>query len=505
VYSDDGISGAEFKKRPGFLRLLNELSPRPPLQVLVMSEESRLGREAIETGYVLKQIMDAGVRVFFYLEDRERALDTAMDKVMLSLTNLASEMEREKARQRTYDAMVRKARALHVTGGKVYGYDNVDVPSPEDNGTRLRVVRQINEEQAAIVRRLFELYASSVGMVKIAHRLNQEGVKPPRGRGWAPSGIREKLHRELYRGAVVWNRSQKVVRAGTKKQRKRDESEWIRVEAPDLRVVSKDLWQRVKVTLDARAAAFPRGSDRKLMGRPRFKDESSYLLVGFARCSSTCGGPVGTDLRGWGPVDARRSVPHYACLDSKRRGKAFCINRVALRQDLLDRAILGAIGDALDPAVLTGAMENVLAQLTKRQCANIERRAQVERDLAQVQQRLDRLVDALADDSLPADEIKTRLSTEKARKTALTADLARLERLAKFASINVEQIAQKLRARVNDVAGVLGRQTIQARQRSESPWRLAGSRWSPSSPDHIELLRVGQGMLSNTPRPGGPT
>jgi site-specific DNA recombinase len=463
IYSDDGISGAEFKKRPGFLRLLNTLSPRPPFQVLVMSEESRLGREAIETGYVLKQIMDAGVRVFFYLEDRERTLDTAMDKVMLSLTNFASEMEREKARQRTYDAMVRKAKALHVTGGKVYGYDNVDVPSPEDNGTRLRVVRKINEEQAAAVRRVFELYASGVGMVRIAHRLNHEGVKPPRGRGWAPSGIREMLHRELYRGVVVWNRSQKIVRAGTKKQRKRDESEWIRVEAPELRIGSEDLWLRVKATLDTRAAIYPRGSDRKLMGRPRHKDESSYLLVGFTKCS-TCGGPVGTDLRGWGPAGARRSVPHYACLDSKRREKAICINRVALRQDLLDRAILGAIRDALDPAVLTGAMEKALARLTKRQRAHIERRAQVERDLAQVQQRLDRLVDALADGSLPGDEIKTRLSTEKARKTALTAELARLERLTKVASINIDQIAQKLRARVNDVAGVLGRQTVQARQ-----------------------------------------
>jgi site-specific DNA recombinase len=235
VYSDDGISGAEFKKRPGFLRLLNALSPRPPFQVLVMSEESRLGREAIETGYVLKHIMDAGVRVFFYLEDRERTLDTAMDKVMLSLTNFASEMEREKARQRTYDAMVRKAKALHVTGGKVYGYDNVDVPSPENNGTRLRVIRQINQQQAATIRRVFELYASGVGMTKIAHRLNQEGVKPPRGRGWAPSGIREMLHRELYRGVVDWNRSQKIVRAGTKKQRRRDEAEWLRIDAPELR------------------------------------------------------------------------------------------------------------------------------------------------------------------------------------------------------------------------------------------------------------------------------
>src|SRR5262245_66696027 len=39
---------------------------------LVMSEESRLGRESIETGWTLKKIIDAGVRVFYYLEDRER-------------------------------------------------------------------------------------------------------------------------------------------------------------------------------------------------------------------------------------------------------------------------------------------------------------------------------------------------------------------------------------------------------------------------------------------------
>jgi hypothetical protein len=49
-----------------------------------MSEESRLGREQIETAFVMKQITDAGVRVFFYLEDRERTLDSAMDKVMLA-------------------------------------------------------------------------------------------------------------------------------------------------------------------------------------------------------------------------------------------------------------------------------------------------------------------------------------------------------------------------------------------------------------------------------------
>ena len=67
------------------------------------------------------------MRVFFYLEDRERTLDSPTDKIMLSLTAFADELEREKARQRTYDAMLRKARAGHVTGGRVFGYDNVEV------------------------------------------------------------------------------------------------------------------------------------------------------------------------------------------------------------------------------------------------------------------------------------------------------------------------------------------------------------------------------------------
>src|SRR5258706_8161880 len=70
VYIDDGISGAEFSARPGFVRLMNALKPRAPFQILIVSELSRLGREQLETGYALKQLSQAGVRVFSYLEGR---------------------------------------------------------------------------------------------------------------------------------------------------------------------------------------------------------------------------------------------------------------------------------------------------------------------------------------------------------------------------------------------------------------------------------------------------
>src|SRR5262245_30352381 len=203
VYQDDGVSGAEFVKRPGFLRLMNALKPRAGFQALIMSEESRLGREQIETAYALKQITDAGVRVFFYLEDRERTLETAMDKVMLSLTNFAAEMEREKARQRTRDAMQRKASRGHVAGGKVYGYRNIR--------TADHVEREIVAEEAAILRRVFEEVAQSRGFARIAQGLNADRIPSPRrGRGWAMTGVREIIFRDLYRGRVVYGRTRWV-------------------------------------------------------------------------------------------------------------------------------------------------------------------------------------------------------------------------------------------------------------------------------------------------------
>ena len=87
-----GSAAPSLRTVPGFLRLMNALKPRPAVQVLVMSEESRLDREAIETVYALKQLVQAGVRVFFYLEDRERTLDCPTDEIMLSLTAFADEL-----------------------------------------------------------------------------------------------------------------------------------------------------------------------------------------------------------------------------------------------------------------------------------------------------------------------------------------------------------------------------------------------------------------------------
>src|SRR5215472_14968145 len=232
IFVDDGISGAEFRKRPGLTRLLNMLRPSPPFQILIMSEESRIGREQIETAYIIKQILDAGVRLFYYLDDRER----------------------------THDALLRLARGGYVTGGKVYGYDNVraSTPGPAGGPHRAPARRVINPAQAAVVRRIFEWSADGWGITRIAKQLNAEGISPPRGgeHGWAPSAVREMLYNELYRGRVLWNRTRKTHRQGTKTQETRAPEDRIEVELPECRIVSDDLWDAAHAALGRRSRVF---------------------------------------------------------------------------------------------------------------------------------------------------------------------------------------------------------------------------------------------------------
>src|SRR5438445_13516261 len=63
IYVDDAISGAEFERRSGLMRLLNALRRQAPFTGLFLADKDRLGREQFETNHVLKQISLSGVRI----------------------------------------------------------------------------------------------------------------------------------------------------------------------------------------------------------------------------------------------------------------------------------------------------------------------------------------------------------------------------------------------------------------------------------------------------------
>src|SRR5262249_21327657 len=152
------------KKRPGFQALMGSLSPRPPFQVLIVSEQSRLGRDTIRTLHAIQQIQDSGVRIFGYLDDREITVEEDMDEINEFIRGWSSSQERRKASQRTRDQKRDKAAQGRLADGKVLGYRTVGDPKARR--------REIDPEQAKIVVRIFELCASGKGLLKIMKTLN---------------------------------------------------------------------------------------------------------------------------------------------------------------------------------------------------------------------------------------------------------------------------------------------------------------------------------------------
>lgn len=401
IFVDDGISGAEFERRPGFQRLLAALKPRPSFQCLVVMDESRLGRESIEVSSLLKLISVAGVVTYCYLEDKAVLLDTPADKVMLALRGFTDESQRTQGAQRTHDAMLRKARAGHVTGGRVYGYTNLEILSglldAYGRPKRDHVERRINEEQAAVVRQIFQLCAEGKGMVRIARRLNDEGLPAPRnsqGRriSWSPSSVRSLLFRRLYLGEVIYNKTKKRNPWGIQQQRKRPEREWITIQMPELRIVSDAEWRAAHDRLDKTRTVYLRGTKGELWGRPASTLDSKYLLTGLVKCG-LCGGSlyVKSSAR-----KGQRSLA-YGCMSFHLRGRAVCTNSMLIpMEDANDAVVKTLAQNVLHPDVTDTVVKKAVAKFRASEQEWTERQQTIHKQITVVDAELGRLVAAIS-------------------------------------------------------------------------------------------------------------
>lgn len=469
IYSDDGISGAEFgKRRPGLIGLMNALKPEPPFHILIMSEESRLGRDRIKTEYHLQDIIEAGVRVFYYHSDHEARMDDATSSFMQSVKLYAAQVEREKAQQRVYDAMVRKAKAGHVTGGKVFGYDNLNIagatPDLQGNLKRSHVELRINEAEADVVQKIFRLYVEGFGFTAIAKALNREGARCPRPRpltkphGWAASSVRQIILRRLYKGEQVWGATKKRAPSGVRKVRRRPEAEWIVIPMPQLQIVSPELWNRAQERWKHVRKMYLRATDGRLHGRPTNGHESPYLLTGFTACK-TCTGSLCVQS------ERRRSnrVFYYACTTHCRRGAAACAEIMLAPMTALDQAVLTTIEqDVLQPAIISKAIQKALQQLRPQEDDPALRRQVLQTDLAKVEAALDRLAHAVAEGGRLA-TLLDGIKKHEDQRLRLCTELAMLDGLTNT-PFDPARVEHELRSYLTDWPSLAQAHPAQARQ-----------------------------------------
>ena len=240
--------------------------------------------------------------------------------------------------------------------------------------------------------RIFELYASGLGLKAIAKRLTNEGAahpKPFRRKdglkpivGWSPGTIRTILGRELYHGIVVWNRSRKRDDWGQVDQRRRPKDEWVSVPVENLRIISDDLWARVRSRRADTEGRMLRFGSGRISGWPPI-GEVRNLLAGLATCG-VCGGGlvVETSSR------KRGRVKEYVC--HRRRKNGSCSNKLRVAVETMNEEVL----DAIEEHALTPEAVEQVVQLTERDDARDQQDA-LHRERKDVEKRLARLVSAI--------------------------------------------------------------------------------------------------------------
>jgi len=373
-YTDDGISGANFE-RAGLVALLAGAKKKSFGAVVMMSLD-RLGREQVDVGKTMQTLTRAGVQVWTYTDGQMVRFGRAVEKIMVGIGGFAAEAYREAVRDKVVEALRSKAERGHHVNGRTFGYDRVRVGDHTE--------KQINVEQAGVVKRIFEMSAEGLGDRRIATRLHEEGAPAPGG-SWTKRPVRVILQNESYIGRAVYGKTVNVDDGGAGKRRHVERSSWITVEQPDLRIVSDDLWARVQARKAQTKSHYLRGERGQLLSKPEAGTVAKYMLSGIARCG-VCGSTM-TFIGG-------RTNRRYYCLGRAHKGPTFCSNKGGVPMDILDKAVIGVLLDELLSD--RERLWSLIAEHDAKRQAKTIKRPDPTRAISKLQGEITKLVDALA-------------------------------------------------------------------------------------------------------------
>lgn len=405
AFRDEEISGT-VRARPGYNDMLQAAEKRA-FDVLLVDDLSRLARDGTEQGLTLKRLKFLDIRVVGVSEGYDS--DAPGEKIHAAVKGLLNELYVDNIRFQTKRGLEGRALQGMSAGGRSYGYESNPVI---EKGQVVGHALSINEEQAAVVRRIHQMFADGHSPMAIAAQLNEEGVPSPRGVTWARSAIHGDpkdgngiLNNALYDGRYIWNRARFVTNPDTGKRIRKpnDESLWVVTDVPELRIVPSDLWAKVK----ARQQAISDKSKQKQAAageKARTGAGPKYLLSGLLKCAE-CGS-------NYVIMDRYR----YGCARHKDRGAAACSNGLKVDRSLVERTVLHALKKRLLTPEALERFKLSLSSEASRQLDNAGSDVKrVGNRLNDVKRQMGRLVDSIKagiDPTILRDELN-RLQQER--------------------------------------------------------------------------------------------
>lgn len=361
TYADHGYTGMNFK-RPGFARMLEDLKSGR-INCVIIKDISRLGRHFVLTSEYVERIFPGmGVRLIS-INDGYDSMDEHSDASALTmpLKMVMSDYyvkDISKKIRSGISAKMSSGTYLPSSSSVPYGY----LRNPET------VTYDIDQEPAAVVRRIFGMRSEGMSFTSIARTLNKEGIPCPgklrylrgmtksevyKDAGWLRGTVRKMTQDPVYIGNRIHGRVKRD-KIGMEK-RQRSAEEWNVIENAHTPIISKELFDRVQEV-----------NEKELEKRKSFKErvgpDTDYreILRGKVFCAE-CGSQM-TAAKGCARPNAKTpSRVFYDCNGYRDSGHTRCSSHY-IRQE----TIMNAVSNLLNQQVQTGVdMERLIEDVKK--------------------------------------------------------------------------------------------------------------------------------------------
>ncbi len=246
VYKDQGISGTVFLERPAIQAIL-EKAKKKEIEMVVFKSISRLARDLKDSLEIREVLIAHNVRIIS-VEEGYDSHKAGKNDMAFELWSLFSAQYSRTLSSGVSAALAAKVRRGEHIGKIPYGYDRVDG------------FLQINEEEAKVVRQIYDWYTrEGWGFKRITAELNRLNIQPKEKSKWQVTSVQRLIQNPIYCGDFILNQYSKIKTGGRKKQIRNPREKWIVFKDHHVPIVSREIWEKANPgqANDEKAAVTP--------------------------------------------------------------------------------------------------------------------------------------------------------------------------------------------------------------------------------------------------------
>ncbi len=415
-FQDEGYSGATLL-RPG-LEAVRDLAAAGHLEAVLVYSPDRLSRKYAYQVLLAEELSRCGVELVFV---KAPSGTTPEDQLLLQFQGMIAEYERAQIAERSRRGKRHRARegSINVLSGAPYGYRYVR------KSDAAAAYYEVMESEAAVVRRVYEVYTQQgLSINAIARLLNEEQVPTRTGTTrWERSTVWGMLRNPAYRGRACYGKTehrprQRITRPLRKRQglasrdsanHERPRQDWIEISVPAL--ISEETFAMAQEQLEQNKRHSPR------------RTIEPTLLQGMLVCER-----CGYALYRTSTQTSARKLYYYRCLgsDAYRHLRGAVCDNPPVRQDHLDAVVWKELLRLLeDPGVIQEELNRRLEAARKADPLK-QREELLRREHARLEKSMDRLLNAYQEGLISLEQLRRRMPELRKQQQAIQAELQSL-------------------------------------------------------------------------------